>query len=145
MSVSADYLQLKGYRAYSQSEDSNWQNGNFDVNTRSSKLPHKTIARLAGIGYIGKNNLLISEEYGCAFCMCTVLTDAPLVPECYPLISSKCGDCDICMRVCSENAILGHEWSEGTGRDDIIDVFRCTCALKCMVNCPHTLRYALHI
>lgn len=139
----AEYIQGKGYRAYSQSEESNWQNGNFDANTRASRLPHKTIARLAGLGCIGKNNLLITEEYGCAFSICTVLTDAPLNTENYPLVSSKCADCNICRQVCPGNAIHGEEWSESSERDAIVDVFKCSCALRCMVNCPKTLKYAL--
>lgn len=141
----AEYLRQIGYRAYSQSEDSHQRNGNFDAKTRSSRLSHKTIARLAGIGYIGKNNLLITEEYGCGFSMCTVLTDAPITTENHPPLLSKCGHCDICTQVCAENAILGNEWSELTGREGVFDVDKCTCALKCMVHCPQTLRYALQV
>ena len=139
----AEYLGQEGYKSYSQSEKSHSRNGNYDEKTFTSRLPHKTIARLAGIGYIGKNNLIINEKYGCAFSMCTVLTDAPLVTEKYPLMLSKCGDCGVCKKVCSENAVLGNEWSELTGREGVVDVFKCTCALKCMVNCPQTLKYAL--
>jgi len=139
----AEYLKQKGYLAYSQSEENNCKNGNFDVKTKSSKLPHKTIALLAGIGYIGKNNLLINDEYGCAICLCTVLTDAPIVTANNPVVITKCSDCDICKHICPENAIFGNEWSEVTRREGVIDVFRCTCTLKCMVYCPQTLKYAL--
>lgn len=139
----AEYIKLKGYHAYSQSEKSIEKSGNYNEKTKSSKLPHKTIARFAGLGYIGKNNLLITEEYGCAFSMCTVLTDAPILTERYSLVSSKCGKCDICKTVCPGNAILGNEWSESGGRESVIDVFKCICTLKCMVNCPQTLKYAL--
>lgn len=139
----AEYIRQRGHRAYSQSEESNFQNGNFNPGTKSSKLPHKTIARLAGLGYIGKNNLLIHEEFGCAFSMCTVLTDAPIVTKNYPSVSEKCGFCDICRQVCPDGAILGNEWSENGGREAVVDVFKCTCGLKCMVNCPQTLAYAL--
>ena len=138
----ADYLAQQGYKSYSQSEKSHGQNGNYDEKTRTSRLPHKTIARLAGTGYIGKNNLLINEKFGCAFSMCTVLTDAPVAAEKHPLVLSSCGDCNICKQVCSDNAILGNEWSESAGREGVVDVFKCTCALKCMVNCPKTLKYA---
>jgi len=138
----AEYLRQQGYKSYSQSENSHSQNGNFDEKTLTSILPHRTIARLAGIGYIGKNNLLINEKYGCAFSMCTVLTNAPITTEEYPLVLSECGDCGVCKQVCPDNVILGNEWSEITGREGVVDVFKCTCALKCMVNCPHTLKYA---
>jgi len=118
-----------------------WQSGNFDAATRSSKLSHKTIARLAGIGYIGKNNLLITEAYGCAFCMCTVLTNAPFQTEAHPPLSSQCGECDECRRICPGNALRGNEWPESTGREGVMDVSKCTCALKCMVHCSRTLEY----
>ncbi|MDR0469941.1 MAG: 4Fe-4S binding protein [Peptococcaceae bacterium] len=139
----AGYLNQAGYRAYSQSEISNAQNGNFNPDTRSSKLPHKTIATLAGIGFIGKNNLLITDEYGCAFSMCTVLTDAPVAVESHPPLPSKCKGCDICKQACPANAITGNEWTEDTKREDLVDVFKCTCALKCMVHCPQTQNYAM--
>ena len=138
----AEYLTQEGYLAYSQSEGSHLKNGAFDKKTLSSRLPHKTIARLAGIGYIGKNNLLITEEFGCGFSMCTVLTNAPIVTENHPPPPSKCGHCIVCRQVCSACAVFGNEWSETRGREGVIDVSKCTCELKCMVNCPQTLRYA---
>ncbi len=137
-----DYIQQKGYGAYAQSENNNSLKGNYDKNTRTSVLPHKTIARLAGLGFIGKNNLLVTEEYGCGFCMCTVLTDAPILGEKYPIIDSKCGKCEICKRVCPAQAIRGNQWTQRDGRENIVDVFRCSCALKCMINCPWTIKYA---
>lgn len=138
----AIYIQQRGYRAYAQSENNNLQNGRYDEKTRTSALPHKTIARLAGLGFIGKNNLLVTEDYGCGFCMCTVLTDAPIQVEKYPLISSRCGSCHICKRICPAKAIHGNEWTLSGGRENLIDVFKCSCPLKCMVNCPWTLKYA---
>lgn len=138
----AEYIQQNGYRAYSQSEKSNLQNGNYDEQSWKSRLPHKTIARLAGLGYIGKNNLLITEGNGCAFSMCTVLTDAPISTQNAPLVSSKCGSCEVCKSVCPGHAILGNEWSQSGGRESVVDVFKCVCPLKCMIFCPHTLNYA---
>ncbi len=137
-----EYIQQQGYSAYSQSENNNEKTGNYSPQTRTSTLPHKTIALLGGLGFIGKNNLLISEEYGCAFCMCTLLTDAPIPVEKYPLTPSKCGECEVCKNVCPAKAIHGNKWSEDGSRENIVDVFKCSCALKCMVNCPWTLRYA---
>ena len=139
----ADYIRRKGYKAFSQSEENLIQSGNYDEESHTTALPHKTIARLAGIGFMGKNDLLITEEFGCAFSMCTVLTDAPLATDSYPIISSDCGDCDICKEVCAKNAILGNEWSEAAGREGVVDVYKCYCALKCVVHCPHTLKYAI--
>ncbi len=138
----AEYIRQKGYRAYAQSEKNNFRSGNFDRSTRSSTLPHKTIALLSGLGFIGKNNLLITENYGCAFSMCTVLTDSPITAEKHSLVSIKCGSCDACVKVCPEKAIHGNEWTQSGGREDLVDVSKCSCTLKCMVFCPWTLRYA---
>ena len=71
----ADFIKEKGYNAYAQSER-NLINGFFDVDTKTTTLPHKKIAMLAGLGWIGKSNLLVTEEYGSALCMCSVLTNA---------------------------------------------------------------------
>lgn len=138
----AEHLKRKGYNAYSQSEKSNEKSGHYDTYTRSSTLPHKTVAVIGGMGFIGKNNLLVTKDYGCALCMCTVLTDAPVIVEKYQIILPECGECDICRGICPSNAIKGHEWKRDMKREDIIDVFKCTCPLKCMVHCPWTIKYA---
>lgn len=138
----AAYIQQKGYRAYSQSEKNHINSGNYDEKTLSTILPHKTIARIAGLGFLGKNNLLVTQDYGCAFSMCTVLTDAPISAESYPIVSSKCGECDICKNVCPAKAIQGNAWTLSGGRETIVDVFKCNCPLKCMLNCPWTVKYA---
>lgn len=138
----AGYLQTLGYKAFAQSEENLLQHGYYDPKTKSSTLPHKTIALLVGLGWIGKNNLLITQDYGCAFCMCTVITDAPIEVTTMPLISPKCGECDICKQVCPTNAILGNVWAKSGDRDKLVDVFHCKTCLKCLVHCPWTIRYA---
>lgn len=140
----AEYICQRGYSAYAQSEKNNAENGYFDTKIQSSIsiLPQKTIGRLSGLGFIGKNNLLITKEYGCAFSMCTVLTNAPIRTDKTILNASKCGKCSICKEVCPTKAILGNEWTLEGGRENLIDICRCTCALKCMVSCPWTLNYA---
>ncbi|THB73635.1 MAG: epoxyqueuosine reductase [Desulfobacteraceae bacterium] len=135
------YLTSKGYKAYSQSEKNVISSGFFNEKEKSTPLPHKTIAGLAGIGWIGKHNLLVTPEYGSAICMCTVLTDAPLnTVACNP-IKSMCGNCVICKDTCSVKAIKGNTWSAGTSRDELVDVFKCTTCLECLVHCPWTQKY----
>jgi len=137
----ADFINAKGYKAFAQSERNLCLHGFYDEMTKTTPLPHKTIAIMAGLGWIGKNNLLITREYGCALCMCTVLTNVPLPTENKSIVMPKCGKCTVCKNVCQVEAIHGSTWKTGMNRDLIVDVYQCNTCLKCLVNCPWTLRY----
>jgi epoxyqueuosine reductase QueG len=136
----ADFIISKGYKAFAQS-DRNLIHGFYEVTTKTTILPHKKIAILSGLGWIGKSNLLVTEEYGSAICMCTVLTNAPLPTENRPIIMPKCGECTVCKDLCSTSAIHGSTWEPGINRDFIVDVYKCDGCLKCLVNCPWTQKY----
>jgi epoxyqueuosine reductase len=136
----ADFIIAKGYKAFAQSER-NLINGFYDETTKTTRLPHKKIAILAGLGWIGKSNLLVSQEYGSALCMCTVLTNAPLPIEERSIIMPKCEKCTVCKDVCPTGAIYGSTWEPGMNRDFIVDVYHCDGCLKCVVNCPWTQKY----
>lgn len=75
-----------------------------------SHLPHIPIAYLCGLGWIGKNNLLITPSFGCRVRLVTVITDLPL-PSQKPM-EERCGVCDACARACPAGAI-----KEGEGVD----------------------------
>lgn len=136
----ADFISLKGYKAYAQS-DGNIINGCFEEATKTSALPHKTIAILSGLGWIGKSNLFVTQEYGSALCMCTVLTNAPLPVENREMLMPKCGGCTVCKDICPANVIHGTTWKPGINRDLIVDVYHCEGCLKCLVHCPWTQYY----
>ncbi|NQU88124.1 MAG: epoxyqueuosine reductase [Mariniphaga sp.] len=141
----ADYisnsLKSKGFSAYSQSEDNIELTGFYDKEKKSTPLPHKTIALLAGLGWIGKHNLLVTPKYGSAISMCTVLTDAPLETVLYTPKESQCGNCKICINLCPTNALKGNSWNTSTSRDELIDVKKCNTCIKCLVLCPWTQAY----
>jgi len=137
----ANLLQSKSYLAFSQSDKNLERNGCYDFQNHTTPLPHKTIAVLAGIGWIGKSNLLITNELGSAISMCSVLTNTPLPTPTNAEVHSKCGNCTICRNVCPTNALTGKSWSKNTIRDEIVDVYKCTTCLKCMAHCPWTQRY----
>ncbi len=137
----ADDLSVKGYSAYSQSEYSLELKGCYNEETKVSPLPHKTIAGMAGLGWIGKHNLLVSSEYGSAISICTVLTDAPLKTVAHSPPGSPCGDCSICIDICTVEALKGNTWTMDTSRDELLDVYRCTSCLRCLALCPWTQKY----
>lgn len=137
-------LQEKGFTALSQSEKNLVARGFYDECTQSTIMPHKTIAGLAGMGWIGKHNLLVSPEFGSAISLCSVLTDAPLLTRNHAPASPECGDCSICRDACIPHAIKGNTWEKENSRDALVDIRRCTGCLKCLVLCPWTQNYMNH-
>lgn len=137
------YISSIGFKAYSQSEDNIAKSGYYDSINKHTPLPHKTIAGYAGLGWIGKHNLLITPKYGSAISMCSVLTDAPLLTEYHEPQASKCGDCNICVKVCKVGALKGEMWELSKARDKIVNVFECNTCFQCVVNCPWTKKYIL--
>ncbi len=138
----ATIIQEKGYKAISQSENAIDLRGEYDEKTKSSILPHKKIATMSGLGWIGKNNLLVTEKYGAAISMCSVLTDMPLNAVKSEIVSSRCGECNLCVKVCPVQAIHGKKWEAGISRDDIVDVYKCITCLKCLAGCRYSISYS---
>lgn len=71
--------------------------------TMKGHLPHKEVAYLAGLGWRGRNNLLITEKWGAQVRLATVLTDLPL-DAAHPL-QADCGTCQLCLAACPARAI----------------------------------------
>jgi len=78
------------------SQITDWQN-------QAAHLSHKKIGELAGIGWLGRNNLLVHPRFGAQFRLVTVLTDMPLKAG-RPL-RDGCGPCRACVTVCPAGAI----------------------------------------
>lgn len=137
----ADFIASKGYKAFAQSERNLDLHGFYDEATKTTSLPHKKIAIMAGLGWIGKSNLLVTQEYGSALCMCSVLTNAPFLTENKSIIMPECGECTVCKDTCPAGAIHDCIWDMGMNRDLIVDVYHCDGCLKCLANCPWTQKY----
>ena len=137
----AEFIEKNGYKAYSLSDANQMATNNFDGITGKTYLPLKTLAVHAGLGWIGKNNLLINKKYGCCQTWGAVLTDMPLNTVLHLPITVQCGNCRTCLDICQPNALKGKTWKSGISREEIIDVEKCTTCLKCMVHCPWTQRY----
>lgn len=142
--ILAEVIQNEGYNAISQSENGIDKRGDYDEKTKCSILPHKKIAIMSGIGWIGKNNLLITEKYGAALSMCSVLTDMPLsVQKTEINLINKCGNCNLCVNICPVNAIYGKQWNVGINRDDIINAYQCIGCLRCLSGCRYSIGYSM--
>jgi epoxyqueuosine reductase QueG len=137
--ILAKLVEQNGFHAYSLSDENQIATNNFDGN--KTHLPLKTLAIYAGLGWIGKNNLLVNKEFGCCQTWGGVLTDIPLNTEFHNPSDFLCGNCRICVDICQPNALKGKVWKSGIEREEIIDVDKCTTCLKCMVHCPWTQKY----
>jgi len=137
----AKLLTHKGYKAISQSDAALLDEGLFNFERKESILPHKTVALLSGSGWIGKNNLLITPEYGAAQCLGTILTDAPVKVMENKLRIPKCGNCNICGDICEKKVLKGKTWSADVPREEIVDIYGCSTCLKCLIHCPWTQKY----
>jgi len=138
----AKFLTHKGYKAISQSDAALLDEGLFNFERKKSILPHKTVALLSGSGWIGKNNLFITPEYGAAQCLGTILTDGPVKVMQDKPRAPKCGNCTICGDICEKKVLKGKAWNVAVSRDEIVDVYGCSTCLKCLAYCPWTQKYA---
>ena len=75
-------------------------------NPYAGVISHKTVAVKAGLGFVGKSGLFLSEKYGSKVRLATILTDMPLRSE-LPIIENGCGECTTCMKSCPAGAIFG--------------------------------------
>lgn len=123
----AGWLEAEGYKSIAK--------------LKMGSLPHKTVALRARLGFIGKNNLLVTTQYGCALMLGKILTTAPFVTMSERPKEPQCSDCNICVDVCPNKALLGKTWSVTTTREEIMVRKLCTLCLKCMVWCPYTAEY----
>ncbi len=66
-------------------------------------LSHRETAFKAGLGWRGRNNLLVNPVYGSQYRLVTVLTDLELEPD--ETCNDDCGDCRACLKACPAGAI----------------------------------------
>lgn len=151
--IGANFLIKNGHKSKSFAAT----NEGFIPNVKhTTNLPHKTLSTLSGIGWIGKCALLVTENYGSAVRLTSILTECEL--ECgTPVKESECDSCFECVDLCPGNAPNGKNWSFGMKREDFFDPDSCRKAARelalrrtgiletfcgiCIVSCPYTRRY----
>ncbi len=75
------------------------------VFTDSAPVLEKALAEKSGLGWIGKNTLLLSRNAGSWFFLGEIYTSVPLIETTTAPIN-HCGSCDACIRVCPTDAIV---------------------------------------
>ena len=148
--AAAERLTAEGFRAEARPATGDW-----DRETLTAPFSHKMAATQAGLGWVGKCDLLITPEFGAAVRWASVLTDAPCAVG-VPQTVSRCGDCRRCVEVCPGHACSGREWSAGARREDFWDPRACLAGMRqvsqgrsnhhgicgmCVAACPWTQRW----
>ena len=115
----------------------------IDWQKQLGSLSHREIARLAGHGVYGKNNLLVNKQFGSRVRYVTILTNIPL--ETGKPKEGSCSGCNRCLDACPAKAI----------KDDGFDRNACHMKLKefskiqgigqmicgvCIRSCPGTYK-----
>lgn len=117
-------------------------------------LPERYIAYLSGVGFIGKNNLIITKKYGSYVFLGEIITDLEM--DCkdkrsFSEISDfiECDECELCYKKCPTKAINSYKKNTNicvsylTQKKDLDDkqikllkgrVFGCD---SCQTSCPY--------
>jgi epoxyqueuosine reductase len=94
----ARYIQSEGYQAMPIAASFT-----IDWDKQTAHLSHRHAALEAGLGFWGRNNLLVHPQFGAGVRLSSVFTDMPLVDD--EPIPNDCGECTACMLACPAEAI----------------------------------------
>ena len=72
----------------------------------SAPVLEKAFAEKAGLGWIGKNTLLLNQHAGSWFFLGEIYTNIPLPVDNKPQ-QNRCGDCSACLKICPTDAFVG--------------------------------------
>jgi len=81
----------------------------------SAPVMERQWAQRAGLGWIGKNSLLLNRQMGSFFFLAELIIDLEATPD-TPLAKDYCGTCTACMDACPTDAIV---------QPEVIDASKC--------------------
>lgn len=101
----------------------------------SAPVMERALAQKAGLGWFGKNAMLLNPGAGSLFFLGELYTDLPL-PVDLPFNNEHCGSCDACQQACPTGAIVA---------DKVVDSRRCISYLTIELHdaIPESLRRAI--
>ncbi|MFC6169912.1 tRNA epoxyqueuosine(34) reductase QueG [Loigolactobacillus jiayinensis] len=71
----------------------------------TGELSDVAVAQRAGLGFIGRNGLLITEEFGSFVYIGEIITNIPFAPD--TPVENQCGACTRCIDYCPPQALMG--------------------------------------
>jgi epoxyqueuosine reductase len=81
----------------------------------SAPVMERQWAKRAGLGWIGKNSLLLNKKVGSFFFLAELIIDLEATPD-FPLAKDYCGTCTACIDACPTDAIV---------QPEVIDASKC--------------------
>ncbi len=86
----------------------------YRVFVDSAPILERALARKSGIGWVGKNTMILNRDAGSWFFLAEILIDLPLPVD--EAVSHHCGTCTACMDFCPTKAFVS---------DKVLDARRC--------------------
>jgi epoxyqueuosine reductase len=107
--------------------------GSYRVLVDANQHVDRAGAERSGVGFIGKNTMLITRTHGSWVVLGTLVTDVELEPT--PTLDAGCGSCTLCIEACPTDALLADEpgvldatrclsyWTQSAGKmpDDVME------------------------
>jgi len=72
---------------------------------QGQNIPLKYVANRIGIGAYGKNGILQTTQYGSYIALRNILTEVELAPDNFNKTSTKCEECEKCIKACPTGAL----------------------------------------
>ena len=76
----------------------------YKIMVDTGELSDRAVAERAGIGFSGKNTMIITKEYGSFVYLGEMITNIPFTPD--RPVEDSCGDCRICLDACPTGALV---------------------------------------